>query len=439
MEIRSSLKKIDSYIKIVSDLNSTILEEGTMAPEELQIMKKYLLNCVDRISDIQTNLGISVADNNFVSGNNDAEIQAILQEEQQNNVEEIIENNSIANNVENNKIVSNHQLQADLPSIQFENELNFEKYTKEIPALVEETVINQNSNSIVDNSFTKNIFLVTDEVEKVEDKIEFKTETIIQEAESKVNLVADEVEKVEDKIEFKTETIIQEAESKINLVADEVEKVEDKIEFKTETIIQEAESKVNLVADEIEEVEDKIEFKSETIVAEVENKIDLVADEVEKVEDKIEFKTETIVAEVENKIDLVADDIEEVEEKIEFKTETIIPDVESKVNLVTEEIEEVEEKIEFNKQNLINEYESIINRRSLSDAIALNDKFIFVRELFGSQFTEYENNIKKIDEFSSHQEAIDYCKNILSPKYNWENKQSIAGRFFELLSKNFKQ
>ncbi len=352
MEIRSSLKKIDSYIKIVSDLNSTILEEGTMAPEELQIMKKYLLNCVDRISDIQTNLGISVADNNFVSGNNDAEIQAILQEEQQNNVEEIIENNSIANNVENNKIVSNHQLQADLPSIQFENELNFKKYTKEIPALVEETVINQNSNSIVDNSFTKNNFLVADEVEKVEDKIEFKTETI---------------------------------------------------------------------------------------VAEVESKINLVADEVEKVEDKIEFKTETIVAEVENKIDLVADDIEEVEEKIEFKTETIIQEAESKVNLVTEEIEEVEEKIEFNKQNLINEYESIINRRSLSDAIALNDKFIFVRELFGSQFTEYENNIKKIDEFSSHQEAIDYCKNILSPKYNWENKQSIAGRFFELLSKNFKQ
>ncbi|QQR98109.1 MAG: hypothetical protein IPK18_00800 [Sphingobacteriales bacterium] len=410
MEIRSSLKKIDSYIKIVSDLNSTILEEGTMAPEELQIMKKYLLNCVDRISDIQTNLGISVADNNFVSENNDAEIQAILQEEQQNNVEEIIENNSIANNVENNKIVSNHQLQADLPSIQFENELNFEKYTKEIPALVEETVINQNSNSIVDNSFTKNNFLVADEVEKVEDKIEFKTETIIQEAESKINLVADEIEKVEDKIEFKSETIIQEAESKVNLVADEVEKVEDKIEFKTETIIPEIESKVNLVADEIEKVEDKIEFKSETIIQEAESKVNLVADEVEKVEDKIEFKTETIIQEAESKIDLVADDIEEVEEKIEF-----------------------------NKQNLINEYESIINRRSLSDAIALNDKFIFVRELFGSQFTEYENNIKKIDEFSSHQEAIDYCKNILSPKYNWENKQSIAGRFFELLSKNFKQ
>jgi len=125
-------------------------------------------------------------------------------------------------------------------------------------------------------------------------------------------------------------------------------------------------------------------------------------------------------------------------DKIEEQLEQFA-EVESKVNLVTEDIEEVEEKIEFNKQNLINEYESIINRRSLSDAIALNDKFIFVRELFGSQFTEYENNIKKIDEFSSHQEAIDYCKNILSPKYNWENKQSIAGRFFELLSKNFKQ
>ncbi|MCB0511880.1 MAG: hypothetical protein KDC72_04990, partial [Bacteroidetes bacterium] len=62
MEIRSSLKKIDSYLKIVSDLNKAILDEGTMAPEELQIMKKYLYVCAERIEDIQIKFGLATTE-----------------------------------------------------------------------------------------------------------------------------------------------------------------------------------------------------------------------------------------------------------------------------------------------------------------------------------------------------------------------------------------
>ena len=62
MEIRSSLKKIDNYLKIVSDLNKAILDEGTMAPEELQIMKKYLYVCADRIEDIQIKFGLATTE-----------------------------------------------------------------------------------------------------------------------------------------------------------------------------------------------------------------------------------------------------------------------------------------------------------------------------------------------------------------------------------------
>jgi hypothetical protein len=374
MEIRSSLKKIDSYLKIVTDLNNAILEEGTMAPEELQIMKKYLLNCVDRIENIQTKLGLTF------SNDEQKTINEIDEDDIKTHTNNIIEQNNAVVATEaitpnekanNNLIEKDLRLHADLPSVQFNAEIDFNTYHKTI-------------------EYKKNQVLV--EVEEMVDNAK-----IIQQQNT---LVADEIEKVEDKIEFKTENNI--IENKVSLVADEVENIEDNIEFKTENNI--IENKVSLVADEAENIEDKIEFKSENNI--IENKVSLVADEVENIEDKIEFKSENTI--VENKVNLVADEVE-VEAEVPFKK----------------------------SHNNLNEYETIINRKSLSESIALNDKFIFVRELFGSQFTEYENNIRKIDELGNYQDALEYCKNSLSTKYNWENRINIANRFYELLEKNY--
>ncbi len=401
MEIRSSLKKIDSYLKIVTDLNNAILEEGTMAPEELQIMKKYLFNCVDRIENIQTKLGLTFSNDEQKAINeideDDIKTHTNNIAEQNNAVvaTEAITPNEKANN---NLIEKDLRLHADLPSVQFNAEIDFNTYHKTIED-------------------KKNQVLV--EVEEMVDNAK-----IIQQQNT---LVADEIEKVEDKIEFKTENNI--IENKVSLVADEVENIEDKIEFKSENNI--IENKVSLVADVVENIEDKIEFKTENNI--IENKVSLVADEVENIEDKIEFKSENNI--IENKVSLVADEVENIEDKIEFKSENTI--VENKVNLVADEVE-VEAEVPFKKShNNLNEYETIINRKSLSESIALNDKFIFVRELFGSQFTEYENNIRKIDELGNYQDALEYCKNSLSTKYNWENRINIANRFYELLEKNY--
>jgi hypothetical protein len=374
MEIRSSLKKIDSYLKIVTDLNNAILEEGTMAPEELQIMKKYLFNCVDRIENIQTKLGLTFSNDEQKAINeideDDIKTHTNNIAEQNNAVvaTEAITPNEKANN---NLIEKDLRLHADLPSVQFNAEIDFNTYHKTI--------------------------------------------------EDKKNQVLVEVEEMVDNAK-----IIQQQNT---LVADEIEKVEDKIEFKTENNI--IGNNVSLVADEVENIEDKIEFKSENNI--IENKVSLVADEVENIEDKIEFKSENNI--IENKVSLVADEVENIEDKIEFKSENTI--VENKVNLVADEVE-VEAEVPFKKShNNLNEYETIINRKSLSESIALNDKFIFVRELFGSQFTEYENNIRKIDELGNYQDALEYCKNSLSTKYNWENRINIANRFYELLEKNY--
>src|SRR3954469_3622191 len=53
MEIRNALQKIENYLTVVSNLNKTILSEGTMSRDELLLMKKYLYTSIDRVEDIE--------------------------------------------------------------------------------------------------------------------------------------------------------------------------------------------------------------------------------------------------------------------------------------------------------------------------------------------------------------------------------------------------
>lgn len=50
------------------------------------------------------------------------------------------------------------------------------------------------------------------------------------------------------------------------------------------------------------------------------------------------------------------------------------------------------------------------SNKTLSESIALNDKFIFVRELFGNHFGEYEAGLKQLETMSSFAAAEGYCK-----------------------------
>ncbi|HMU98024.1 MAG TPA: hypothetical protein PLJ37_02370 [Chitinophagales bacterium] len=473
MEIRSSLKKIDNYLKIVSDLNKAILDEGTMAPEELQIMKKYLYVCADRIEDIQIKFGLAttetengILDNlkqneeaevtltefaEIESENQRSEEYDILKElepsdENSLNVSDSIvdKDDDVINTVNEAQIVQDEQkvseqniksderilvepvvfLSADLPSIRYNTLIDFDDYHQQIfDEKPEAKSVMNGIGEIQNNSNT----LVADDVEKVEEKIEFKANVEIKEP---IELVA----------ETKEET--QNDDNLINtLVADDVEKVEEKIEFKAN---DETKEPIELVAETKEETQNDDDSINT-----------LVADDVEKVEEKIEFKTDN---EVKNPIQLTSENSElnpSISTNIEEKTILVLDEVENDKILVDFEKkpETSEEREHFNLVDTANEqkdvnvftkttssrteYESIVNRKSLSEQIALNDKFIFVRELFASQFSEYESSIKEIDVFENYQDALDFCTNVLSVKYNWEARKNISERFLNILYKKY--
>ena len=113
MEIRNALQKIENYLTVVSNLNKTILSEGTMSRDELLLMKKYLYTSIDRIEDIERSLIIDkredksftpqqMVENKFVpvkekeivevtENDHIEEVEAALSNEQKEEMEDMVE------------------------------------------------------------------------------------------------------------------------------------------------------------------------------------------------------------------------------------------------------------------------------------------------------------------------------------------------------------
>ena len=66
------------------------------------------------------------------------------------------------------------------------------------------------------------------------------------------------------------------------------------------------------------------------------------------------------------------------------------------------------------------------------DAIGINDRFLFLRELFGNDSSKLESTVKTLDEFASIQEAVNYLKT----NFKWNNSEA-SQRFLILVKQRF--
>ena len=70
--------------------------------------------------------------------------------------------------------------------------------------------------------------------------------------------------------------------------------------------------------------------------------------------------------------------------------------------------------------------------RRIWDAIGINDRFLFIRELFDNDNSKLESTVKTIDEFTSIQEAVNYLKT----NFKWSNSEA-SQRFLILVKQRF--
>jgi hypothetical protein len=74
---------------------------------------------------------------------------------------------------------------------------------------------------------------------------------------------------------------------------------------------------------------------------------------------------------------------------------------------------------------------------SLKTSVSLNQRFLFINNLFGGSQDVYLQTIEKLDSCSSLSEAQSMVVNEIALKHNWDNKSAEAEEFYALLERKF--
>lgn len=65
--------------------------------------------------------------------------------------------------------------------------------------------------------------------------------------------------------------------------------------------------------------------------------------------------------------------------------------------------------------------------------IGINDKYVYISELFNDDKSAYDTAIKELNSFTSKDPAMDYVENQLSAKYNWNEESETVQSFYSLV------
>lgn len=75
--------------------------------------------------------------------------------------------------------------------------------------------------------------------------------------------------------------------------------------------------------------------------------------------------------------------------------------------------------------------------RDLKKAIGINDKYLFVKELFRNDETAYERTIKTINSFNILPEAEYWIQREMKYKLGWDDNNSVVQSFYQLVKRRF--
>jgi hypothetical protein len=75
--------------------------------------------------------------------------------------------------------------------------------------------------------------------------------------------------------------------------------------------------------------------------------------------------------------------------------------------------------------------------KDLRKAIGINDKYLFINELFGGDEKVFEQSIKTIQQFNIYAEAEFWVKKELLGKYQWNTTLPVVQQFMQLVKRRF--
>lgn len=106
------------------------------------------------------------------------------------------------------------------------------------------------------------------------------------------------------------------------------------------------------------------------------------------------------------------------------------------INEVDQPGESLNDKLKQGKTELV----EILKETPVKDlrkAIGINDRFLFINELFRGDENMYERSIKTINSFSIHAEAEYWISRELKVKLGWNNESETVHHFDQLVRRRF--
>lgn len=104
--------------------------------------------------------------------------------------------------------------------------------------------------------------------------------------------------------------------------------------------------------------------------------------------------------------------------------------------ILTDDSDSLNEKLKENKEELS---EALQNSpiKDLKKAIGINDRFLFINELFQGDETSFERSIKTINGFSIYAEAEFWIRRELKTKLGWDLQSESVKQFDALVKRRF--
>lgn len=176
-----------------------------------------------------------------------------------------------------------------------------------------------------------------------------------------------------------------------------------------------------------------------------------VAKEEDKIIEVLQVNEEDIMAELEE-LKKNAENIQKI--STQNKPALIFdPEEEDIPTLSHQRVTKTEQKKEINdkpgtaattvneklKQSRIDLGESMVEQpiRDLRKAIAVNDRFRYINELFRGDEAVYERSIKTINGFSILPEAEYWIQRELKVKHGWKDSDELVMQFYQLVKRRF--
>ncbi|MFA6947186.1 MAG: hypothetical protein WC220_14935 [Pedobacter sp.] len=75
--------------------------------------------------------------------------------------------------------------------------------------------------------------------------------------------------------------------------------------------------------------------------------------------------------------------------------------------------------------------------KDLKSLISMNDKLLFVRDLFNGYSLAYSEAVELLNRFDNIEAADNFLRQNYAAKNNWSEKQNVVDKFYEILSKRF--